>query len=489
MATSLSPAAEMYIGGRWVRSEVSGEVIDPGTGAPFATASIGGPADARAAIAAAREAFDHGPWRSWTVTARADLLRRVADDIAARNLDLITLDCQNVGTPIRQGHDHLGLVPSVFRYYADMIEDRAARGPESVGPNGSVVEHEPVGVVAAIAPWNYPLWMAGSKVSAAIAAGCTVVLKPSSLTPLSAVQLALAFERAGAPEGVFNVVLGPSSTVGDVLTSSPDVDKVSFTGGTESGMAVARSAFGGQVKRVGLELGGKSPNIVFADANFEQAVAGALLAIFVNQGEVCSAGSRLLVDRRIGAELADRLVSATNAMRVGYELDPATEIGPLISAEHLGQVERAVARAVGEGARLLAGGKRAEVDGYPGGFYFEPTIFTDVTPDMGIVQDEVFGPVLAIQTFSDEAEAIELANGTQYGLAAGIWSEDDDRLRRVAREVRAGVIFINSYHSATIEVPWGGTGMSGVGRELGTAGLDSFSETKSIVRGAAAAAS
>jgi betaine-aldehyde dehydrogenase len=490
MTTVFAPKARMYIGGQWIDSGESRPVIDPGTGSAFAEATIGGQAEARAAISAARAAFDSGPWRKWTVTARADLLRRVADDIAGRNLELITLDCQNVGTPIRQGHDHLGLVPSVFRYYADMIEGQATRGPEAVGPNGSVVEREPVGVVAAIAPWNYPLWMASSKVSAAIAAGCTVVLKPSSLTPLSAAELALAFERAGAPDGVFNVVLGPASTVGEVLTSSPDVDKVSFTGGTESGMAVARSAFGQdgagqvqrQVKRVGLELGGKSPNIVFADANFEQAVAGAMTAIFVNQGEVCSAGSRLVVDRRIQAELEDRLVSATRALRVGYQLDPATEIGPLISAEHLDEVASAVEHAVADGARLLTGGHRATVAGHDGGFYFEPTIFSGVRPDMRIAQDEIFGPVLAIQSFTDEAEAIELANDTRYGLAAGIWSEDEDRWRRVAREVRAGVVFINSYHSATIEVPWGGVGMSGMGRELGSAGLDSFSEAKSIVQ-------
>ena len=456
--------------------------MDPGTGRPFAAAAVAGPDVARAAIAAAREAFDHGPWRTWTASQRAGLLRRVADDIAGRNLELIELDCQNVGTPIMQGRDHLGLVPSVFRYYADLIEEQAADGPQSVGMNGSVVEREPVGVVVAIAPWNYPLWLASGKVSAAIAAGCTVVLKPSSLTPLTAVELAGAFERAGAPPGVFNVVLGPSATVGTALTSDLRVDKVSFTGGTGAGLDVARDVMATSVKRFGLELGGKSPNIVFADADFERAVEGAMIGIFANQGEVCSAGSRLLVERPVRDELEARLIDATRRLRVGYQLDPATEIGPLISSEHRGTVAAAVARAKDEGARLLTGGSFATVDGHEGGYYFEPTIFTDVTPDMSLAREEVFGPVLAIQTFDDEREAVELANGTDYGLAAGIWSEDETRWRRVAREVRAGVVFINSYHSATIEVPWGGVGMSGVGRELGTAGLDSFTEMKAIVR-------
>jgi betaine-aldehyde dehydrogenase len=472
----------MYIGGEWLPASESTSIVDPGTGAVFASAAVAGSDAARAAVAAARDAFDHGPWRSWTVAARADLLRRVADDIAARNLELIELDCRNVGTPITQGRDHLGLVPSVFRYYADLIEERAALGPESVGSNGSVVQRVPVGVVVAIAPWNYPLWLASGKVSAAIAAGCTVVLKPSSLTPLTAVELALAFDRAGAPAGVFNVVLGPSLTIGRTLTSDPRVDKVSFTGGTEAGLDVGRSALTSNVTRFGLELGGKSPNIVFADADLERAVAGALVGIFANQGEVCSAGSRLVVERPIRDQLVERLVDATRQLRIGYQLDPATEIGPLISSDHQRSVDAAVDTAKAEGARLLTGGSVPSVDGFDGGFYYEPTIFTDVTPDMSLARDEVFGPVLAIQTFDDEREAVELANGTAYGLAAGIWSQDEERWRRVADQVRAGVVFINSYHSATIEVPWGGVGMSGVGRELGTAGLDSFTETKAIVR-------
>jgi betaine-aldehyde dehydrogenase len=482
MTSSPDHPAALFIDGRWVGSHEQREVIDPGTGRPFATAPIGGADEAHAAIAAARRAFDEGPWRSATVPERAGLLRRVADAIEERNLELIELDCRNVGTPIRQGRDHLGLVPGVFRYYADLIEQRAAQGPESIGTAGSVVQREPVGVVAAIGPWNYPLWLAGAKVSAAIAAGCTVVLKPASLTPLTAIELARAFETAGAPDGVFNVVLGPSRTIGEALTSDPRVDKVSFTGGTDAGLAVARSAISGTAKRVGLELGGKSPNIVFADADLDRALGGAVIGIFANQGEVCSAGSRLLVERSVRDEFVDRLVEATRRLRFGYEFDEETDIGPLISADHRDQVEGAVVRAVAEGARLLTGGGRATVDGYEGGFYYEPTIFDDVTPGMTIAREEVFGPVLAIQTFADEPEAIALANGTDYGLAAGIWSQDETRWQRVARDVRAGVIFINSYHSAGIEVPWGGFKMSGIGRELGTVGLDSFTEAKSVVR-------
>jgi betaine-aldehyde dehydrogenase len=472
----------MYINGQWLPSAETHAVVDPGTGSVFAASAIGGADAAQAAVAAAREAFDRGPWRAWTTADRADLLRRVADDIAERNLELIELDCQNVGTPITQGRGHLGLVPSVFRYYADMIERQAANGPDIVGTSGSFVEREPVGVVAAIAPWNYPLWLASGKVAAAIAAGCTVVLKPSSLTPLTAVELARAFDQAGAPAGVFNVVIGPSATVGRALTADIRVDKVSFTGGSDAGLDVARRALGTSVTRVGLELGGKSPNIVFADADFEKALDGTLIGIFANQGEVCSAGSRLLVERPIRVELEERLVEATRRLRVGYQLDATTEIGPLISSDHRRTVSEAVGRAKDEGARLLTGGGIPTVDGFEDGFYFEPTIFTDVTPEMSLARNEVFGPVLAIQTFDDEQEAVALANGTNYGLAAGIWSEDEDRWRRIAGQVRAGVVFINSYHSATIEVPWGGVGMSGVGRELGTAGLESFTEAKAIVR-------
>jgi betaine-aldehyde dehydrogenase len=481
MTSSTQPAA-MFIEGQWVGSAEHREVLDPGTGRPFATAPIGGADHARAAIAAARRAFDEGAWRAASVQDRAGLLRRVADAIAERNLELIELDCRNVGTPIRQGRDHLGLVPGVFRYYANLIEERESQGPESIGTAGSVVRREPVGVVAAIAPWNYPLWLASAKTSAAIAAGCTVVLKPASLTPLSAIDLARAFETAGAPDGVFNLVLGPSATVGEVLTSDPRVDKVSFTGGTDAGLSVARTAMGGTAKRVSLELGGKSPNIIFADADLDRALDGALIGIFANQGEVCSAGSRLLLERSVRDEFVDRMVEATRRLCVGYEFDEATDIGPLISAEHRDQVAGAVARAVSEGARLLTGGDRKIVDGYEEGFYYEPTIFDDVTPGMAIVREEVFGPVLAIQTFTDEREAIALANGTDYGLAAGIWSQDETRWQRVARDVRAGVVFINSYHSAGIEVPWGGFKMSGIGRELGTAGLDGFTEAKSVVR-------
>ena len=323
-----------------------------------------------------------------------------------------------------QGRDHLGLVPSVFRYYADLIEEQAADGPQSVGMNGSVVEREPVGVVVAIAPWNYPLWLASGKVSAAIAAGCTVVLKPSSLTPLTAVELAGAFERAGAPPGVFNVVLGPSATVGTALTSDLRVDKV-LVHGRDRGRIGRRPRVGDERQAVRPGTRRQEPNIVFADADFERAVEGAIIRDLRQPGRGLLRGQSAARGAARSRRTGSAAIDATRRLRVGYQLDPATDFGPLISSEHRGTVAAAVARAKDEGARLLTGGIFATVDGHELGYYFEPTIFTDVTPDMSLAREEVFGPVLAIQTFDDEREAVELANGTDYGLAAGIWSEDE----------------------------------------------------------------
>jgi len=472
----------MFVGGQWIDTSTVRPVLDPGTGRPFAHVFEGDEGHVTAAVTAARSAFDDGPWPDSSVAERAGLLRRVADDLAARNRELIDLDCRNVGTPIAQGLEMMGLVPDVFRYYADLIETREREGPESIGRDGTTVEREAVGVVVAIAPWNYPLWQAAGKVAAAIAAGCTVVLKPSSLTPLSAYELAIAFDRAGAPRGVLNVVFGPGSTLGAALALDPRVDKISFTGGTESGIEVGRSAFAGGIRRLALELGGKSPNIVFGDADMDAAVAGALSGIFENQGEVCSAGSRLLLQRPIRDAFIDRLLALTRDLTIGYQMDPATRIGPLVAADHAERVLAHVAQGVAEGATLLIGGRQASVPGYEGGFYVEPTIFSDVDPAMSIAREEIFGPVLAIQVFDDEAEAIKLANDTVYGLAAGVWSRDEARIRRVSSAVRAGVVFVNSYHSAGLDVPWGGFGQSGIGRELGTPGLDSFTELKSVVQ-------
>ncbi len=473
----------MLIGGRWVQAQsgASMDIVDPGTGEVTWRVAQGGAADARAAVAAARTALDDGPWRGWTAADRAGLLRRVADGVEADAERILSLDIQNSGTPSLELKDLCDLIPMAFRYYAGLIDGADPVPAFPVGDQGSYVLREPVGVAGLIVPWNYPLWLAVAKIAPALAAGCTVVVKPASPTPISVLELAAVFEAAGSPPGVLNVVTGPGAEIGDELVSNASVDKIAFTGGTVVGRRISELA-SPSFKRLTMELGGKSANIVFADADPKIAIDGALWGIFANNGEVCSAGSRLLLHRSISQMFQEELVERTRALRVGYQMDLSTQVGPLVTAAHRERVHAAVQAGIAEGARLLTGGHYAEVAGYPGGYYYEPTIFTGVTNDMTIAREEIFGPVLAIMEFDDESEAITIANDSQYGLAAGIWSADEARWRRVARELQAGVVFVNSYHSAGIEVPWGGRKNSGFGRELGEEGLSEFQESKAIVR-------
>jgi betaine-aldehyde dehydrogenase len=477
---SANDQLQMYIDGQWVTSE-SGEyreVFNPGTGERIARVAEAGQPEVDKAIRAARRAFDEDGWGESTALERAALLFRLAEAIDANAEEFAKLDTLDNGKPLREAEADVADAANCFRYYAGLATKPHGETVDVPAPSQTFIVREPVGVCAQIIPWNYPLLMAAWKLAPALAAGNTCILKPSELTPLSALRLATLIDEVGFPPGVVNVVLGAGATVGQPLAESPLVDKVAFTGGTVTGRKIMQAA-AGNIKKVSLELGGKSPNIVFADADMETAIDYALFAIFYGSGQVCSAGSRLLLEESIHDEFVTRLVERAKQIRVGDGFDPNTEMGPLISAQHLERVKSYIRIGVEEGATLLCGGD-APADVPAGGYYLSPTIFDHTRPDMRIVQEEIFGPVLVVQTFSDEAEAIRLANDTVYGLAAGVFTRDVAKAHRVIRKVRAGITWINTYHPTYNEAPWGGYKQSGLGRELGTYGFEEYTEVKQI---------
>jgi betaine-aldehyde dehydrogenase len=471
---------KMFIDGEWVLSE-SGEtreVLDPATGELIARVAEAGQPEVSRAIRAARRAFDEDGWADTTALERAALLFRLADAIDANARELAQLDTLDNGKPLREAEADVADAANCFRYYAGLATKPHGETVDVPAHSQTFIVREPVGVCAQIIPWNYPLLMAAWKLAPALAVGNTCILKPSELTPLSALRLATLIEEVGFPKGVVNVVLGAGPSVGQPLAESPLVDKVAFTGGTATGRKIMQAA-AGNIKKVSLELGGKSPNIVFADADMETALDYALFGIFYGAGQVCSAGSRLLLEASIHDEFVARLVERAKKIRVGNGFDPETEMGPLISPQHLEKVKSYIQIGIEEGATLLCGGDTPS-DVPKGGNYLNPTIFDHTRPDMRIVQEEIFGPVLVIQTFQDEAEAIHLANDTVYGLAAGVFTRDVAKAHRVIKKVRAGITWINTYHPTYNEAPWGGYKQSGLGRELGTYGLDEYTEVKQI---------
>lgn len=472
----------LYIDGEWVASAdgTCSPVVNPSDATVVAEVDVATDDQVQAAIAAARRAFDRTDWPRTPTAERAAILDRVADAIDRDLEAMALLETLNTGKAMRESRWDMADVARVFRYYADLADKDTSRIVDSGNPDArSRIVYEPVGVCALIGPWNYPLLQMSWKIAPALAAGNTVVMKPAQATPLTAIHLTRLLEEAGVPGGVVNLVLGPGGRVGQALADSPYVDLISLTGGLEAGRALLRSA-AINLKKVALEMGGKSPNIVFDDADFETAVDNALTAAFTHSGQVCSAGCRAIVQDTIYDRFVAEVGRRADLIRLGVGTDPATEAGALISAEHRAKVEGFVASAIAEGARLVAGGRRPAEPELQAGFFYRPTVFADVHPTMRIVREEVFGPVLTIERFATEDEAIALGNDTTYGLAGAVWTADAARAQRVAARLRHGTVWINDYNTYLPQAEWGGFKQSGIGRELGPMGLDEYREAKHI---------
>jgi acyl-CoA reductase-like NAD-dependent aldehyde dehydrogenase len=473
--------SEVFIGGQW-RPPASGETyatVNPATEEVSAHVARGDERDVDLAVQAARRAFDQGPWPRMTAAERARVLWKLADLIGANLDEMARLESVNTGkTLFDSGKVELPFAVEVFRYYAGWTTKLHGETLNLRDGAFTFTLRQPLGVVGAIVPWNFPFLLASWKIAPALAAGNTLVLKPASLTPLTALRFAELTQEAGLPEGVFNVVTGPGGKAGMALVRHPGVDKIAFTGSTDVGKGIMREA-AGTLKRVSLELGGKSPNVVFADADMEAALKGAMTGIFYNKGEVCAAGSRLLVEQRVHDEFVGKLVDRVKGLKVGDPMDKATRMGPVVSAQQLQTVLGYVEAGRREGATLATGGERARV-GDGRGFFLQPTVFTGVSNAMRIAREEIFGPVLSVIPFKDADDAVAQGNQTFYGLAAAVWTRDVGKALRVARALRAGTVWVNAYNLYDAALPFGGFKESGFGRELGQAGLDLYTEVKSV---------
>jgi acyl-CoA reductase-like NAD-dependent aldehyde dehydrogenase len=477
---------QLYVGGHWRagRAEQYDAIHDPATGKILARAARAGAEDTRDAVRAARSAFDDGPWPSLAPSDRSRLLHQVVDALEAHQDELIDIEMRNAGCTWRKAA-LLDIPAGIlhFRHFARLADaDPIEPVPQITFPalSCNFIRREPIGVCSQIVPWNFPFLMAVWKIAPALAAGNTVVLKPASLTPLSALRMIeIIHETHLLPPGVLNLVTGPGQVVGTELCTNPMVDKVAFTGNTETGREVMRMA-SGTVKKVTLELGGKSPNLILDDADLNVAVDGSLWATFLHSGQTCEGGTRLFVPGCLYDEFLARLVDRASKLVVGMPDDGATDLGPLISAAQLARVEDYVRVGIGEGARPVLLGRRPEDPRLAAGHFITPTIFTDVRNDMRIAQEEIFGPVLAVIRYDRLDDAIRMANDTIYGLAAGVWSSDIERAVKVAYRLRAGTVWINDYHLINAEAPFGGYKQSGIGRELGSQGLDEYTEIKHI---------
>ncbi|MBU8880204.1 aldehyde dehydrogenase family protein [Bacillus sp. FJAT-29790] len=472
---------QMYINGNWVDSKMNemSEVINPANGEVIAEAVVGDVEDTRKAIEAARVAFDSGVWSDLPAAERADYLFKIADKLEQNAMELSRIESSNTGKPYREAEFDIADAVNCFRYHAGLVTKPNGQTYPVSDPVQALVVREPIGVCGLIAPWNFPLLTGAWKIAPALAAGNTIIFKPSGVTPITTVKLFEIMEEVGIPKGVANLVMGGGSTVGNEIAESDKVDMISFTGSTATGRSIMTNA-SGNIKNISLELGGKSPNIVFADADLETAIDYALNGIFMNAGQVCNAGSRLLLEESIHDEFVNKLVEKAQAIRVGPGNQDSTEMGALVSESHMNKVLSYIQAGIEEGAKLACGGKRITENGLEKGYFIEPTIFVDTTPDMKIVQEEIFGPVLVVQKFKNEAEAIQLANDTPYGLAAGVFSQDGAKALRTIKKVRAGITWVNAYNLAYNEAPWGGYKQSGIGRGLGTFGLEEFTEVKQI---------
>ncbi|MFM7718169.1 MAG: aldehyde dehydrogenase family protein [Actinomycetota bacterium] len=472
---------QAWIDGAWCDAAdgASIEVFNPATGEVIATVPACDARDVDRAVAAARRAFDAGTW--WPRTSareRGRILLRAAEIVRREHARLAELESTDCGKPIGEARDDIAEVAFMFEYYGGWATKLHGEIPP-VGPDAlSLVVKEPMGVAVGITPWNYPMMMAVQKIAPALAAGCTFILKPPEQTPLTALELPAILEEAGLPAGVFQVVTGLGETAGAALVADPRVDKIAFTGSREVGRIIMRSG-ADTLKRVTLELGGKSPNIVYADADFEAAMDGSANGIFWNQGEICSAGSRVFIQRDIYDDALDALVTRARAVRLGEGTTEGVTMGPLVSREQQERVERYIEVGRSE-ARLAVIGDRPADPRLAGGYFVPPTIFADATNDARIAREEIFGPVMTVIPFRDVEEVVRLSNDNEYGLAAAVWSRDITNALNTARALRAGIVWVNDTQPAPTEAPWGGYKQSGIGRELGAHGVEDYLEAKHI---------
>ena len=473
---------QLYIDGAFTPAASGGRIesTDPVSGEVWSTIARAQNEDVDRAVMAAHRAFNDPAWRGLSATARGALLRKLGDLIAENAAWLAQLEMKDNGKLIAELTVQMNYLPNYYYYYGGMADKlQGATIPTDKPGVINYTRYEPLGVVACIMPWNSPLPLMSFKLAAGLAAGNTVVLKPSEFTSASTLEFAKLVELAGFPKGVVNVVTGYGHEMGEALVAHPKVERIAFTGGPVAGRIINEQA-ARAMKRVTLELGGKSPNIIFEDADLDQAIKGAVAGIFAASGQTCVAGSRLLLQRSIHDRFVERLVDFLKDIRFGHPSNPDTQIAPISTAPQLAKIEEYVAIATAEGAKLVRGGKRAAVADWPNGLFYEPTIFTDVKNSMRIAQEEVFGPVLSIIPFEDEEEAVQIANDTIFGLAAGVWTRDLARGLRMTEKIRAGTVWVNNYRSTSITSPFGGFGMSGIGREGGMTGIMEYVELKSV---------
>jgi aldehyde dehydrogenase (NAD+) len=469
----------MFIGGKWVDS-VSGKsfvTLNPSTGEAICEVAEGDKADVDRAVKAARTAFENGPWSKMTAAERGRLLYKLADLIDKNKEELAALESLDNGKPYRDAlNADLPLTSKCYRYYAGWTDKVHGKTIPVEGPYFCYTRHEPVGVVGQIIPWNFPLLMQAWKWGPALAMGCTIVLKPAEQTPLTALRIAALAQEAGFPDGVINVVPGFGPTAGAAMSGHMDIDKIAFTGEYTTGQIIMEAAARSNLKRITLELGGKSPNVIFADADLDAAVEGSYFGLFFNQGQCCCAGSRLFVEDKVHDQFVEKMLKKAKSRKVGDPFDPDTDQGPQVSQEQCDRIMGYIDAGKTEGAKLLCGGKRVGKQGY----FIEPTIFDDVKDQMKIAREEIFGPVMNILRFKDIDEVTRRGNQTFFGLAAAVWTRDITKAHRLANSLRAGTVWINCYDVFDAAAPFGGFKMSGIGRELGEYALQNYTEVKTV---------
>lgn len=470
---------KLFINGKWVNS-ISGKTfatLNPSTGQEICQVAEADSADVDLAVKAARKAFESGPWKKMSAAERGRRINKLADLMEQNLPELAALESLDNGKPLRDSlNADLPLSIKAYRYYAGWCDKTHGKTIPVEGEYFCYTKHEPVGVVGQIIPWNFPLLMTAWKWAPALATGCTIVLKPAEQTPLTAMRMAELAQEADIPDGVINVVPGFGPTAGAAITSHMDIDKVAFTGEGSTGQLVMQAAAKSNLKRVSLELGGKSPNVVFADADLDAAVEGAYFGLFFNQGQCCCAGSRLFVEEKIHDAFVEKLVARAKKQRLGDPFDMATTQGPQISQEQCDRIMGYIDIGISEGANLLSGGKRVGNKGY----FIQPTIFDGVKDNMRIAKEEIFGPVMNILKFKDVEEVVQRGNKTFYGLAAAIWTKDITKAHRLANSLRAGTVWVNCYDVFDAAAPFGGFKMSGIGRELGEYALSLYTEVKTV---------